>query len=112
MTHCFQVYGDNTAIARYKATDIADKLGSAHVDYDKLKKCNEDDMEAVLKSVKLPRDTEKDQMANMILGEIIPKNLLYYTYFVTIKGGAFATGLNIINLRFRLQFLNQLKYQH
>ena len=72
MTHCFRVDGDNTAIARYRATDIADKLGSAHVDYDKLKKCNEDDMEAVLKGVKLPRDTEKDQMANMILGEIIP----------------------------------------
>ena len=72
MTHCFRVVGDNTAMARYKATDIADKLASAHVDYDKLKNCNEDDMEAILKNVRLPRDTDKDQMANMILGEIIP----------------------------------------
>ena len=71
MTHCFRVGGDNTAKARYRATDIADKLGSARVDYDKLKKCNEDDMDAVLKSVKLPSDTEKDQIANMILGEIL-----------------------------------------
>ena len=72
MTHCFRVDGDNAAIARYRATNIADYLGSGRVDYDKLKKCNEDDMEAILKNVKLPRDTEKDQLANMILGKIIP----------------------------------------
>ena len=71
MTHCFRVDGDNSAVARYRATNIADYLGSGHVDYDKLKKCNEDDMEAILKNVKLPRDTERDQLANMILGKMI-----------------------------------------
>ena len=86
MTHCFRVDGDNAAIARYRATDIADKLGSGRVDYDKLKKCNEDDMEAILKNVKLPRDTERDQMANMILGEIIPSNSIhcYNTHYLEL----------------------------
>ena len=69
MTHCYRVSGFDAATARYIATDIADKLGQAHVDYDKLKNCtHEDDMEAILKKVKLPRGTDKDQLSNMIIG--------------------------------------------
>ena len=57
---------------RCKANEIADKLCQAHVVYDKLKTSNEDDLEPMLKPVKLPKDIDRDWLSNMILDHFQP----------------------------------------
>ena len=74
MTHCFRVAGYDAIVAKCKANDLAEKLASSHVVYDKLKTSNEDDLESMLKNVKLPKDIETGQLCNMILDHFRPSD--------------------------------------
>ena len=63
-------------------------------------------MDAVLKSVKLPSDTEKDQIANMILGEIL--SLKVTLLHIELKYAEKATKLRNLHLRFVLCSASQI----
>ena len=72
MTNSFRISGETVIVAECKANELASKLASADIDYEKLAKCNEDDLATMLKKVKLPRNIDQDQFTNMILDHFHP----------------------------------------
>ena len=66
MTNAFIIEGNDPIYARCRANEIALKMAEARVDYSKLEKCNSDDLEKVLRPIKL-KDIKRHEIGHLIL---------------------------------------------